>query len=222
MQGWRAFDSSHCLWYFCVFSWYSVSLFVSHGQLNCFRILSFLPSLYTVPSGLFPLWTLRSSFRQRCWYIPETTDLFGVRIWLGHYLRYARGNLFKKVMMKCSTKGFDEIHLLVFHFHFKRSIVCKYSSLAVFEVPFLHLILTFEFSLVCTACLLKCSTCQRQWPAFIFSLGIVLFCWSQILGPIGHASIISSYRNVSFFVLAIDCILLVGSLCLASRISESH
>ena len=68
-------------------------------------------------------------------------------------LRHAGGNLFKKVMMKCSTKGFDEIHLLIFHFHFfKRSIVCKYSSLAVFEVPFLHLILRFESSLVCTAC----------------------------------------------------------------------
>ena len=68
-------------------------------------------------------------------------------------LRHARGNLFKKVMMKCSTKGFDKIHLLIFHFHFfKRSIVCKYSSLAVFEVPFLHLILRFESSLVCTAC----------------------------------------------------------------------
>ena len=38
---------------------------MSHGQLNCFRVLSFLPSLYTVLSGLFPLWTLHSIFWQR-------------------------------------------------------------------------------------------------------------------------------------------------------------
>ena len=64
---------------------------------------------------------------------------------------YARWNLFKKVMMKCWTKGFDKIHLLISHFHFfKRSNFCKYSSLTVFEVPFLHLILRFQsFDLYC-------------------------------------------------------------------------
>ena len=133
-------------------------------------------------------------------------------------LMYARGSIFKKVMMKCSTKGYDKIHLLISHFHFiKRSNFCKYSSLAVFKGPFLHLILRFQSSPVCTVWWLKCSTRQRQWPAFIFNLGVVLFCWSQILGPIAHAPIISSYRNASFFVLAIDCISLFGSLCLASE-----
>ena len=63
-------------------------------------------------------------------------------------LMYARWTLFKKVMMKCLTKGFDKIHLLILRFHFfKRSNFCKYSSLTVFEVPQFSA-LNFEISVV--------------------------------------------------------------------------